>query len=90
MKASSAIIRHHPPLPELTRAERLELAYPHGVEWLEKDINRRAVISEADVRTAAARCFIASAIEDYRDIDRMAEMFKERGVKQYGEDTRLM
>jgi hypothetical protein len=85
-----SIVSHHPPLPELTREQRLELAYPHGVEWLEKDINRRAVISEADVRTAAARSFIASGIEDYRDIDRMAEMFKARGVKQYGEDTRLM
>ena len=26
-----SIISHHPPLPELTREERLELAYPHGV-----------------------------------------------------------
>src|SRR3954454_8668372 len=85
-----SIVSHSPPLPELTREQRLELAYPHGVEWLGQDINRRAVISEADVRTAAARCFIASGIEDYRDIDRMVEMFKERGIKQYGEDTRLM
>ena len=43
------IITQQPAAAGDRRAEqRLELAYPQALPWLEKDINRRAVISEAD------------------------------------------
>ena len=70
--------------------QRLDRAYVEALPWFEKEINRRAVVSEHEARTAAARGLIVSGIDDHRDIDRVMDAFRERGVRQYGEMTTLI
>ena len=84
------ILAHGPPAPDLTRDQRMQMAYEQALPWLEKELNQRAVISGPDARTAAARGLIASGIEDASDIERVTDRFMAQGVMQYGERTSLI
>lgn len=84
------IIQNQRPIIELDRAIRQDRAYQQGIEWLEKELDKRAVISEHDVRAAIARGFIGNRIESSKDLDRMTETFLDRGVRQQGEITPLI
>jgi hypothetical protein len=84
------IVTRSGPQPEISREQRIERAYTEALPWLERDLDKRAVISEHDARTAIARGLIASGIESHGDIDRVMTEFKKRGVRQQGEMTPLI
>jgi len=76
-------------LPKLSPEERLQKAYEEALPWLEKALEQRAVIGVGEVRTAALRGLIAHGIEKTADVDAVAELFMQQGVRQNGEATRL-
>ena len=78
------------PAQEITREQRIDMAYTEALHWLEKDLDARAVIGERDARTAAARGLISSGIENAGDLDRIVSEFQARGVRQQGEMTTLI
>ena len=84
------IVTRSGPLPEISREQRIERAYTEALPWFEKDLDKRAVVSEHDARTAIARGLIASGIESHRDIDQVMKAFEARGVRQQGEMTPLI
>ena len=76
--------------PAPSRDARIAQAYEAALPWLESELNRRAVITAAEARTAALRGLIAAGIEETADIGRVTAAFRERGVRQYGEATALV
>jgi hypothetical protein len=80
----------HRPGPAPTRAARIARAYEAALPWLEAELNRRAVITAADARTAALRGLIAAGIEEAADVGRVTTAFRAAGVRQYGEPTALV
>ena len=60
----------------------IEVALP----WLEKELDRRAVIGVGEVRAAALRGLIAHGIEKTADVDAVTERFMAQGVRQHGQD----
>ena len=76
--------------PAPTREERLVQAYEAALPWLERELDRRAVVSGADARTAATRGLIAAGIEETADVGRVTALFRSEGVRQYGEATSLV
>ncbi|MCB4824174.1 MULTISPECIES: MobF family relaxase [Roseicella] len=76
--------------PGPTREERIARAYEAALPWLEKELDRRAVVSGADARTAALRGLIAAGIEETADVGRVTALFRSEGVRQYGEATALV
>jgi TrwC relaxase/AAA domain/CHC2 zinc finger len=78
------------PHPAINPEIRHEIAHPVASEWLEKELNKRAVLSEHDIRTAAARSLIHSGIDSHKDIDGVVGKMMEKGVSQYGEKTFLI
>jgi len=76
--------------PGLAQEERLAQAYEAALPWLEKELDRRAVVSGADARTAALRGLIAAGIEETADVGRVTTLFRSEGVRQYGEATSLV
>lgn len=89
-KHESVISRMHGMTQELDHQQRIDRAYTEALSWFEKDLDKRAVVSEHDARTAIARGLIASGIESYKDIDRVMAEFEARGVRQQGEITTLI
>ncbi|MGG5811674.1 MobF family relaxase [Falsiroseomonas sp. CW058] len=77
-------------LPGPTREERIARAYEAALPWLERELDRRAVVSGADARTAALRGLIAAGIEETADVGRVTALFRSEGVRQYGETTALV
>ena len=65
-------------MPPLSPEERLQKAYEVALPWLEKELDRRAVIGVGDVRAAALRGLIAHGIEKTADIDAVTERFMAR------------
>lgn len=84
------ILTREPGGPEIEREKRLLHAYEQALPWLEKEMDSRAVITWAEVRTAAARGLIASGIDDTAEIEAVTSLFKQKGVRQYGEMTTLI
>ena len=84
------IVTRSGPQPKISREQRIERAYTEALPWFEKDLDKRAVVSEHDARTAIARGLIASGIESHKDIDRVMTEFEARGVRQQGEMTTLI
>ncbi|KAF2174496.1 hypothetical protein K469DRAFT_688357, partial [Zopfia rhizophila CBS 207.26] len=76
--------------PGPTREERIARAYEAALPWLERELDRRAVVSGADARTAALRGLIAAGIEETADVGRVTALFRSEGVRQYGEATALV
>ncbi|MGE4043398.1 MAG: MobF family relaxase [Acetobacteraceae bacterium] len=84
------ILTYGPPPPPLTPEQRMDRVQETAEPWLEKELDKRAVISEPDVRTAALRGFIAQGIDHSGDIDEMVRRFMRDGVRQQGERTALI
>ncbi|GEO43034.1 hypothetical protein SAE02_71820 [Skermanella aerolata] len=84
------IVTNTGPKQEIDRQQRIDRAYDEALPWLEKELDKRAVISEHDARTAAARGLIATGIESAADLDRIVSEFQARGVRQHGEMTSLI
>ena len=80
---------HGPPMPPLSPEKRLQKAYEVALPWLEKELDRRAVVGVGEVRAAALRGLIAHGIEKSADIDAVTERFMAEGVRQHGQDTKL-
>lgn len=76
--------------PALSREERLEAAYVAALPLLAKQFLRRAVIDGTDARIAAAKGLIASGVESPDDVSTITRAFRERGIKQRGEDSALV
>lgn len=84
------IVTRAGPAQQIDREQRIEHAFTEALPWFEKDIDKRAVVSEHDARTAIARGLIASGIESHKDIDLVMAKFEARGVRQQGEMTTLI
>jgi hypothetical protein len=74
----------------LSREDRLEAAYVAALPLLAKQFLRRAVIDGTDARISAAKGLIASGVESPDDVSAITRAFRERGIKQRGEDTTLV
>jgi hypothetical protein len=85
-----SVLRHDEIKPELSRDERLELAYQAAMPVLGKQFDRRAVIDGADARVAAAKGLIVAGIESAEDVDTLTRAFRERGIQRRGEDAALI
>ena len=81
----AGIETHGPPMPPLSPEERLQKAYEVALPWLEKELDRRAVIGVGEVRAAALRGLIAHGIEKTADVDAVTERFMAQGVMQHGQ-----
>ena len=73
-----------------SREERLEAAYQAALPVFDKELQRRAAVEGADARLAAAKGLIASGVESPADVDAITLAMRERGVRQHGEQTRLV
>src|SRR6185312_11208169 len=82
VRASTA---HEPPPQE----PRIDRAYAAGQDWLAREFERRAVVSDEDARVAALRGLIESGITGPRDINAVTAAFRERGISQRGQHTSL-
>ncbi len=76
--------------PELSRDERLEMAYRAALPLLEKHFDRRAVIDGSDARVTAAKGLIVAGIESPEDVSTLTRAFRERGINRRGESAALV
>ena len=72
------------------RAERLEHAYQVALDLFDAKLQRRAVADGSEARVAAGRGLVAAGVEGPEDIDAVTRAFASRGVRQDGQDTRLL
>lgn len=79
-----------PPAPEQSRDERFNHAYDVLLEILEPDLNKRAVVTGADVRAASARAMIEARAESVEDMRTLANGAAHRGVRQDGRMTKML
>ncbi len=68
----------------IPEAARRAWAYDVGSRLLAQAFERRAVITEADARVAAARSLIAAGIESAADVDAVRSAFTRQGVRVSG------
>ncbi len=85
-----SVLRPDEIIPLPSEKERQEVSYGAAMPLLTKQFERRAVIDGSDVRTSAAKGFIASGIADASEVSRLTEAFRNRGVLQNGKHTRLI
>jgi hypothetical protein len=75
---------------EPSTEQRMEMAYQAALEAFERELKRRASVDGADARLAAAKGLIASGITDVTEVNDITGAFRERGVRQDGQATRLI
>ena len=75
-------------VPEL--AARIEGAYTASLPWLDAAFRHRAVLTEDEVRTIATRGLIVTGITDWKDVDRVTKLYRERGVLHNEKPTNLV
>lgn len=85
-----SVLRPDEIAPLLGENARQEVAYSAAMPLLTKQFERRAVIDGSDVRTSAAKGFIASGIESATEVSSLTHGFRSRGVLQNGEHTHLI
>ena len=85
-----SVLRPDDLTPALSEAERHEVSYGAAMPLLTKQFERRAVIDGADVRTSAAKGFIAAGIGSAEEVSNLTYAFRHRGVLQNGELTPLI
>ena len=85
-----SVLRPDEIVPLLGEAARQEVAYTAAMPLLTKQFERRAVIDGSDVRTSAAKGFIASGIEAAAEVSHLTHGFRARGVLQNDEHTHLI
>ena len=68
------------PAKAIPEARRHAQAYGVGARLLARAFERRAVITEADARVAAARALIAAGIESAAEVDRVRDEFSRKGL----------
>lgn len=83
-------IAYGPPAPARTDDERFDHAYEVGTAVLAPELDKRAVISGADVRLACARGLIEAGAEGVEDIRTLARGMGRRGVLQDGRLTKML
>jgi conjugative relaxase-like TrwC/TraI family protein len=79
--------RNRLPAPE---QDRLRRAYHASLPVLERQLERRAVLSANVARTAAARGLIAAGAESAADIDKLTAAMREYGVRHAGRQVPLI
>ena len=85
-----SVLRPDEAVLSLSEAERHEIAYEAAMPLLTKQFERRAVIDGADVRTSAAKGFIAAGVAAADEVSNLTYAFRHRGVLQNGELTPLI
>lgn len=73
----------------LEAQERADRAYEIAQPMLSDLFQNKAVVTAADIRTVAARALIETGGEGRQDIDRVTALFRERGITQNKQNTRL-
>ena len=73
------------------RKDQLTAAYETALPQLEDEYRRRAVLDALELRTAAARAFVAIGINDAGpDLDATMAAFRRDGVTHEGQRVRLV
>lgn len=85
-----SILRPDNKTNEVSREDRLEIAYQAALHVFDKELQRRATVEGADARLAAAKGLIASGIESPADVNAVTRQMRERGVTQHGQTTALV
>lgn len=75
------------PLPD--RKQRHEIAWKAVMPMVDEFFQRRAVVSGAELRVLAATGAIASGIVDPGEISAITAAFREKGIIQHGQATKL-
>ncbi len=78
------------PAPGPDRDVRLQHAYHMALELFDAKLQRRAVVDGSEARVAAARGLVAAGMAGPEDVDTLMGMFASDGVRQDGQDTRLL
>ena len=84
-----SVLRPDAVAPALSRAERLEIAREASLDLVDTALQRVAKLDARELRVMAARGLVASGVEDASDIDAITKSFRERGVRQNGQDTAI-
>lgn len=77
------------PPPERSRDARLEMAREASLELVDEMLQRKAKLDSQELRVAAVRGLVTSGIDTAADIDAITKSYRERGVRQDGQDTAL-
>jgi hypothetical protein len=85
-----SVLRADPARPIADAKLRRDIAYDAAMPLLTKQFARRAVIAGSDVRTAAAKGFIAAGIGTASEVSRLTLAFRQRGILQDGQPTKLI
>ena len=83
-------VAYGPPALTRTYAERMEAASQVALPHLAEMLSKRAVISQGDIRLAAARGFIAAGLETTADMGAMMKHWAQSAVQQDGRWTKLI
>jgi hypothetical protein len=77
--------------PELTPHERWQRAYERSLSFVEASLSRRAKLDGQELREFAARGLVEAGIDDPgADIAAVTKGYRERGVRQEGEQVALI
>ncbi len=85
-----SVVAYGPPASTRTYAERMEAASQVALPHLAEMLSKRAVISQGDIRLAAARGFIAAGLETTADMGAMMKHWAQSAVQQDGRWTKLI
>jgi hypothetical protein len=85
-----SILRPDKRVPERAHADRLEVAYQAALPVFDKELQRRASVTGADARIAAAKGLIAGGVATPADVNEITRAMRERGVIQGGKMTALV
>jgi len=87
-----SVLRPDEIAPELTPEQRIKVARDASLPLLDQALQRRAVITQADMREIAARGLIVSGIgaDPEKDIQAVVATYREQGVTLHGERTNLI
>lgn len=86
----ASAISYGPAAPPRSRDERFGHAYSVALDILEPELNKRAVITGADIRNACARAMIEGQADSIDDMRTLVRGLVERGVRQAGHMTKML
>ena len=88
-KTGEVIRQHHERVQ--ARKDQLAAAYETALPQLEDEYRRRAVLDALELRTAAARAFVATGINEAgADLDATMAAFRRDGIDHEGQRVRLV
>ena len=78
-EAPASFLAYGPPAPEITREQRLQVAYEASLPLLAYHLEQKSVVSHWTVRTMAGRGLVHAGIEAIADIDAVTRQHARAG-----------